>query len=487
MALFEIKSRNFNLRLGDSSEKSDTSIVSKEAYSALPENYYRAYVEYSSMIDAVMGVDSHSDIVKAIKECPQVGTILANKCAAYINGKMQVLNKNPENDNPARGENGRRWQRLIDRPNILQNGKQFWSNVKWNVMAFEFCPVLRVMPDGFEREKNIESLWVLPPQFTEIKFKQGIPFYEDNFYDLIESVTLKRGNITWKVPKEDVYIFVGTGPISGKEGYLPTSRITGLKHVITNLVKGYKTEGRIISKPLGAFTRKDGSLNSVPIKDEDRQAVNSQFSENYGTEFDHQSDILMLNASMDWVNLMYPIGQLQIFEGRTANTAALCAGMGYPFHLFGDSKGPTFSNMDAADKTLYQNYIIPESEHLDQQIAECLFAEINGVRYETSFGHIAALQENQKERSEVLRNNGQSSIIAFKNNAINFTEYSSRNGNPNPFSKWKDKYWAEFTDEERALFDNSHNSSTNGNNNQAADTGGNQGDQGGQGSNNQGQ
>lgn len=484
MALFEIKSRNFNLRLGDSSEKSGTSIVSKEAYSALPENYYRAYVEYSSMIDAVMGVDSHSDIVKAIKECPQVGTILANKCTAYINGKMQVLNKNPENNNPARGENGRRWQQLIDRPNILQNGKQFWANVKWNVMAFEYCPVLRVMPDGFEREKNIESLWVLPPQFTEIQFKKGIPFYETNFYDLIESITLRRDGKTWKVPKEDVYIFVGTGPID-KDGYLPTSRITGLKHVITNLVKGYKTEGRIISKPLGAFTRKDGSLNSVPIKDEDRQAVNSQFSENYGTEFDHQSDILMLNASMDWVNLMYPIGQLQIFEGRTANTAALCAGMGYPFHLFGDSKGPTFSNMDAADKTLYQNFIIPESEHLDQQIAECLFAEINGVRYETSFGHIAALQEDQKKKADVRKVNSEAAIMEFNNNGCTYNEYLVSIGRPESKQPFKDLYYWEIKRDYPEFI--TQNTITNVNNNQAADTGGNQGNQSGQGGNSQGQ
>ena len=486
MALFEIKSRNFNLKLGRESDSSGSATVLKEAYNTLPENYYRAYAEYSSMLDAVMGCDSHSDIVKAIKECPQVGTILANKCAAYINGKMQVLNKNPENDNPARGENGRRWQKLIDRPNILQNGKQFWANVKWNVMAFEYCPVLRVMPDGFEREKNIEALWVLPPQYTEINFRKGIPFYESDFYDLIESVTLKRGNTTWKVPKEDVYIYVGTGPMSGKDGYLPTSRITGLKHVITNLIKGYKTEGRIISKPLGAFTRKDGSLSAIPVKQEDRDAVNNQFRENYGTEFEHQSDILMLNAAMDWQNMMYPIGQLQIFEGRTANTAALCAGMGYPFHLFGDSKGPTFSNMDAADKTLYQNYIIPEAEHLDQQIAECLFAEINGVRYETSFGHIAALQEDQKKKADVRKVNSEAAIIEFNNNGCTYNEYLVSIGRPESTQPFKDLYYWEIKRDYPEFITNQIRSNVN-NNNQAPDNGGDQGDQSEQGQGDQGQ
>ncbi len=453
--------------------------IEKSATTALPNrgDFGKQMQQYASMVDDFLYGSDMSEIVRYIKECPQVGAILLNKCNAYINGKIQVLNVLDETVNTS--PYGRRCQKVIDRPNILQNGKSFWAGVKFYIMAYGYCPVLRIKS---ATRGEISDLWILNPEFVDFEFIDEAPFYKTDFYELIKSVKMRGKDKDWIIPKEDVYIFTDSTPLQ-RNSFLPSSRIINGKNAIMNLIKGYKTEGRIISKPLGAFTRKDGSLNASKINDDDKLAVKSMFSERYGTEYDTQSDILLLSAAVEWQNLMYPIAQLQIFEGRSSNTAIVCDVMGYPFDLMGKDKGATYSNGGIADKVLYQNHILPEAAQIDEQIGECLLALEHGVRYVTSYSHVPVLQENFKEKAETRKVNTEAAVHEFDNNGCTYNEFLASMGRPESNRPFKDMYYWEIKLKYPEFITNQKQIS-NGNNNQNTNTGGNQGNQSGSGNNN---
>lgn len=460
--------------------KGFNNLIEKSATTALPirGDFGRQLNQYASMIDDFLYGSDRTEIVRYIRECPQVGAILFNKCNAYINGKIQVLNvlDDAQNVSPY----GRRCQKVIDRPNILQNGKSFWAGVKFYMQAYGYCPVLRIKS---ETRGEISDMWILNPEYITIEFIEDAPYYKTDFYELVKSVKMKGKNGDWVIPKEDVYIFTDSTPLQ-RDSYLPSSRILLGRNAIVNLIKGYKTEGRIISKPLGAFTRKDGSANAATIKDSDKTAVRQFFSERYGTEYESQQDVLLLSAAVEWQNLMYPIAQLQIFEGRSANTAIVCDVMGYPFDLMGKDKGATYSNGGIADKVLYQNHIIPEASQIDEQIAECLLAEGNGVRYVTSYSHVPVLQENFKEKAETRKVNTEAAVHEFDNNGCTYNEYLVSIGRPETNRPFKDMYYWEIKEKFPQFITNQKQISNGNNNNQNTDTGGNQRNQGNSGNNN---
>lgn len=418
--------------------------------------------EYKSLTTSFFGVSSDNEIIEAITECPQVGSILFNKCNAYINGRTEVLQV--ANDNPVRGLK-KDWQKFINRPNILQSGSQFKAQLKFYIMAFGYCPVLRIMPDGFETGTNITGMWILPPHSTEIVFKKGNPMYETDFYDLIDYVKIEKDGKKYIIPKEDVYIFTDTTPLR-VDSYLPSSRISILKYPINNIVKGYKSEGRMISKPLGILSNTaQDNISNISLDPLEKDQLKSDLNK-YGTG-DGLQDIIITDVALKWEHMMYPVAEMQVIELRNSNSAAICDGLGYPFDLTGKEKGSTFNNSGNADKLLYQNYIIPEAINIDEQFGECLFAELNKVRYVTTYVHIPALQENAKEKAEVDKTNTETLLAQFNSYVITYGQLQEGLKSRDINKSWDQLYKYQIPE-----FNNKQNEN---NNNQNADAGGNQG------------
>lgn len=447
MASFEFRAGNFSLSFGSKTKSAP--------YTALPVNYLKDLQLYTEITERFFGTSTDNEIIEAIKECPPLGTILFNKSEAHTNGIIKVLQKDEEKDILATGKQATQITKLLLRPNPLQTGQQFFANVKFNIGAFGSCLVLKVNPVGFTGIPS--ALWVLPKRYSTVTLKKNInPYYITTEMDLVEKIEVKLSNTTTiTIPVEDVFLYRDKTPISD-DGFFPQARPEHLKYHINNLTKGLKTEGRIISKPLGAFTRKDSSLNSPKIKEEDKRAAERMFGEKYGTG-DGQSDIVFLETALDFQQLMYPIRDLQIFEGRNAHIDAICTGMGYPSHKFGNDKNATYNNLQQADTSLYQDYIVPEAKSMDEQTAAMLGADLFGIRIKTDFSHVTAMQQNEKDKSDVYYRNSISSINAFKANTITYGEMCLRNGNKEPFAAWRDRYWKDFNDQERTLFDFSQN------------------------------
>lgn len=415
-----------------------------------------SFPDYMNLTDNIFSVSSDQEIIKAVTDCPQIGAILHSKSNAYVNGIVEVLSKSTRNK--VKGQD-KRWQTLMEHPNVLQNGEAFRAQLKFYIMAFGYCPVLRVIPEGYEFGTEISALWVLPPHSTEIKFKKGNMMYTDNISNLIESVTLRKDNVKYTIKKEDVYIFTDTTPLRDNS-YLPCSRVSSLQFPINNIIKSYKTEGRIISKPLGILANQArDTISTLPIGSKERRELHRAFK-SYGTS-DGQEDTIITDATLKWEHMMYPVSELQMVELRTANAAILCDGMGYPFDLFGKDKGTTFTNGASAGKTLYQNFIIPESKNMDTQFNECLYGDINGVEYVTCFDHVAALQDDIKARAEVRKLNIEAATLEFNSNGITYNQFLVSIGYHEVSEPYSDMYAWQIRQDYPEFFNNTSNGTSN--------------------------
>lgn len=348
-------------------------------------------------------LDNSESIAKALNECPQVSTVLLRKSQAFSNGIPMVYN-----DKGVLLKQSQEYK-IIKTPNIVQSDIQFRTQVFFYSQAYGYCPVLRIRPVGF---KQIKGLWVIPPDAIKIEWTKDVPFYKTSINDLIVKIEVKVDSNNWlEINKDDIYFFTDTTGIM-EQGYLPTSRLTSLKMPIGNLIKNYKSRGRLIEKPFGILSNEArDSISSLPLDPEEKERLHNEFSQ-YGTG-DGKKDVILTDATLKWQMMMYPIEQMQFLDMQDSDTQVICDKLGYPHDLLGNRKGTTFNNKSQSTVNLYQDHIIPDANNFDQQYTECLELDVQGKHIHTSFDHITVLQADQKTAAEARKVMGEALIQEY--------------------------------------------------------------------------
>lgn len=350
-------------------------------------------------------LDNTKAIYEALTECPQVATILLRKAQAYANGIPKLLssrgNELPKS-NPL--------YKVINTPNIIQSDNQFRTQLYYYILAYGFCPVMKIKPLGFN---DVRSMWILDPATIKITWTKDLPFYKNDINDLIVKVCIQVGNgKEVELDKNDLYFFTDTTGLM-KEGFLPVSRLNSLTMPIENLIKNYKSRGRLIEKPFGILSNatKDG-ISNLPLRPEEKEQLHRDF-ETHGTG-NGKKDVIITNAALTWQMMQYPVEQMQFLDMQDSDTQVLCDALGYPHDLLGNRKGTTFNNKEQSEKTLYVNNTMPDSKNIDQQYNECLELIGTGLEFKVSFEHLPALQADKKLAAETRKVQGQAVIQEYQ-------------------------------------------------------------------------
>ena len=133
-------------------------------------------------------LNCEDDYRKAYLSCAPLKAVVNRRAQMFVNGRTTVLNSN--NDNPARGDYSKQLQGLLDKPNILQTGKQFKAQQNIYVDLFGYCPVLKVTPVGMPG--TVKSMWNLPPWLFDIEFT-GNWYNQTELKGIYKSFTLRWG------------------------------------------------------------------------------------------------------------------------------------------------------------------------------------------------------------------------------------------------------------------------------------------------------
>lgn len=445
MAKLDLTIGSFSLKIG--ADKAIAPTVSKTTYQVgnSPLDYINR--QYSSSYADFFEINSNKTIIKAVTECPQVSTILFRKGQQIANGISTVTQPNGK---PMRGEEGKQWQKLINKPNAYMNRAQYVAVRDMYISSWGWIAEYKEIVPGF----GIVSRRLLKPEMCDIVWKRKSMFFLKDKASMIESFHYTENGVKTQIKDvENIYFYTGSNLLS-TNGYLPETPLRTLQHPINSSIKNYKSRIRSISSPWGfvSQTGKD-DVSNIRMDDADVDEFHKRYAENYGTE-DGQRELVFANGPMQFNAIMPPVQALQLLELLKSDSAVICDVLGYEYDLLSrDLGGVALNNKNEAGKNQYQNHTIPHAKNMDEQEMESLQAEQNGFIITTTFDHLPVMQEDRKLESEARRNNVQSVISQFKNNLICYGEAMEVLQSVKMVDGWKDKFWLDLTPDEQAMFD----------------------------------
>lgn len=347
----------------------------------------------------IVAMENLADIERAYFQCSTLQTVILNKAQAASNGVVKIVN-----DNGKEKPLSREILKRMEKPNVFQNYDQFRTESKVLVQLFGWHIVWYVknVAGGFV------NIWNLNPVNTLIKYKGGKYLKQTDLKEIIESVQYRYAGNIIDVPLDEIYIVKDSSNTRSTDTILappifPTSRIVGLKMVVSNNIAAYDARNSMIAtRGAQGFISPDqkDSASALPLLEEDQQHIKRQFQEGHGI-LRNQSKFVFSPKGIKFQPINMKTADLMLFEETEDTMLRIVDVYGYKKELLATLKQTTFTNQEIAWKALYQDTIIPE----DKNELPALFAgwklEENGLHVESDFSHVEALVPDPKAREEV--------------------------------------------------------------------------------------
>lgn len=362
---------------------------------------YRGNMDFfigSDGVEHLFKWKDHNSSLTAYTDCPPVTAVINRKAQAHINGKTWVMDKKGKE---AKSKEAEKIRKLLANPNPFQSGDQFEAQLKIYTQIFGYCWLLPIIPPGFEKYGVIEAtaLWVIPPNMLTYEETEKLFAQQDL------SGVLKNVKLTYKNKEEDIknidnlYLFKDFTP-SFDSLIFPESRLRSLERPINNIIGAFESRNVLINYrgALGILSHEQGAgqYASLPMTEKQKEDLQSDFRR-YGIK-DHQWQFIITSASLKWQQMGVPTKDLLLMEEVQESSKSICDNLGYPPHLLG-LIDPTFNNQNAAQKALYEDTIIPESNSIYGQWNTIFKTDELGLSIIKDYSHLAVLQEDKNQQA----------------------------------------------------------------------------------------
>ena len=355
--------------------------------------------------------------LKAYNECPPVSAIINRKAQAYVNGKTWILNTTGKaKGKESTSEVAVKIRKLLLKPNILQSGKQFEAQAYMYQQLYSYAVGLFIKPFGFQNSEA-SAMWIIPNWMLEVEESDHI-FYKKDAQTIKKIVMTYKGQRA-ELPLENIFI-IKDFSISFCSAILPESRIKSLEMPINNIIGSYESSNVLINRRGPNYLVSNASndkVGTIPMTPEEKKETQKAFNGLGMRKW--QSQAIITSASVNVASVGFDAAQLRLHEEIQENSKAICDRLGYPPHLLG-LLDPTFNNQNAAEKGLYQNTIIPESESNYEQWNSIFNTEEFNISISKDYSHITVLQEDKKLFAEARQVLAQSLDKEFKNNWVTY-------------------------------------------------------------------
>lgn len=319
------------------------------------------------------------------------------------------------------------FNRLFTQPNPMVAFKDF----VYQAVCYEILVGKQLFffnkPDTLADEyKSIVAWWNLPAQKVTADVKQNIdPYTATTISDFINFYQMPLNGRTRKFDVSKVLPICHLSLNTGFNINDTKSLLMGAEKAIRNLIPVYEARGVIYIKrgALGFLvSRKSDASGNVPLTPKEKQNVNDEVNGRYGLS--RRKDTYGVVAEpVDWVQTSMSIEELQPFDETLADAVAIYKCLRIPRHLVPSKDLSTYANADADMKSFYQDTIIPWAKRYAEAWTNYMGLK-NFRRYiNADFSHINILQENEKERADVDKVNGDVYLQRWQNGVATLNEW----------------------------------------------------------------
>lgn len=342
---------------------------------------------------------------RAYEFCYPVASIVDRLAEYDLTGTLKILRSQGKGkENLATNEFAVRLNKLLVKPNPMQSWHQFRGQQVVYKKIFGFCPVLPIVPAGFEGQPWMATSIVnLPPWLFEAIPTRTNQTTATEIDEIIKEyrVTLLGKVITLRADQvlilEDSFM-----QDESTDFTLPLSRLVGLDMAVSNICAAMEADNVLLRKkgPLGFISHdaatKD-ALSYIPMSKPQKKELQNALS-NYGLSWD-QYQYVISRTSSKWVPMSYNVKELGTKETIVDCEKAICHRYAFPYVIYEESER-AYVGGDNAVATCYQTNVIPNGQKDFLKYDEYFKAKENACKFLYDFDDVAALQEDQKLAAE---------------------------------------------------------------------------------------
>ena len=399
--------------------------------------------------DFFLRLKNERDFLSAYNSCPPLKAIIGKRAKAFNTGIRKL-----RNSNTGKELRGFHWlKKLVKKPNVLQNEKQYFAQQNHYIDIFGYCPVLKIRAIGFEDE--VAQVWNIPPWLFDLEYtgKLWKQFKIDGIY--------KNYKIAWEGEEVEVnmrdieFIFDdGIGTECDTNFTIPDSRLVGLDYVVSNIIAGYKSRHTLLSKrgAIGILSNdaKDSGV-AVPLDPDEKDDLQKDFKK-YGLT-GQPYHVIVTNANLKWQQMGFATKDLMLFEENTENIERLSDAYSWPIELISRGKDVTYDNKIQARKDLYQNTIIPEGESRMEQFSKII--GVDSIEVYCDYSEVPVLQTDKKTMAETRKAINEYCQVEYDADLMTKNDWREELGLPRIEGKPEfDKYKSELQVEEEPIKEN---------------------------------
>lgn len=291
----------------------------------------------------------------------------------------------------------------LDNPNPLQS-KDEWlmeMSIHRDIAGAAFIYKL----DGSRLSDVPAAIWNILPQDMTVR-TTGKIYQQTDINEIISSFTYDESGPAKRIYKADEILYRKlNNPLNQ---LTPLSPFVGLTMEISNIraAMGYRN---VILRKKGAIGIISGeskdSSGGVPLGKKEKELIHDQYNSEYGLS-DSQMQIFISSVPLKWQPMSYPTNELMLFEEVDANKKAVIDAYGMNENLFSVEEGQTMSDSGSrileAERLVYQDKIIPESNDDARALSQYLGLTEEGQFLTLDYKHLPALKDDEKKKADIL-------------------------------------------------------------------------------------
>lgn len=148
-----------------------------------------------------------------------------------------------------------------------------------------------------------------------------------------------------------------------------------------------------------------GDKSQLPMTSDEAQVVDDSLKGRIGGSHKY-GGIIVSNKDLTYTNIAMSSADLELLKKGVVTTRTLCNVMGLDSSLFNDPDNKTYNNRLEAEKAMYTNCIMPLSDKMSEAYTSFICKNHfpnQSVRMRQDFSKVECLQENLKEKAQILQ------------------------------------------------------------------------------------